>query len=65
MFEWEPSELPGVSREVIEHNLAVRPDARPVKQKARRKAKEWQDFIIEEVLKLEAAGVVRKILHPV
>ena len=64
MFAWEPSELPGVSREVIEHQLAVRPDARSVKQKARHQAKERQDFIIEEVEKLEEAGVIRKVLHP-
>ena len=64
MFAWEPSELPGVPREVIEHHLAVRPGAHPVKQKARRQAKERQDFIEQEVLKLEAAGVVRRILYP-
>ena len=64
MFAWEPSELPGVSREVIEHHLAVHPDARPIKQKARLQAQERHDFIIEEVEKLEEDRVIRKVLHP-
>ena len=64
MFSWEPSGLPGVPRVVIEHKLAVCPDARPVKQKVCRQAQDRHDFIIEEVQKLKAEGVVWKILHP-
>jgi hypothetical protein len=33
VFVWEPSDLSGIPREVIEHHLAVCPEARPVKQK--------------------------------
>ena len=36
VFAWEPSQLAGVSRDVIEHHLNVCPNVRPVKQKARR-----------------------------
>ena len=64
MFAWEPSDLSGVPREVIEHHLAVCPGARPVKQKVRRQAQDRQDFIRDEVKKLEEAGVVREVLHP-
>jgi hypothetical protein len=35
-----------------------------VKQKDRKQALEWQQFIVEEIKKLEAAGLVRRVLHP-
>jgi hypothetical protein len=57
-------DIPGVPREVIEHHLAVRPHARPVKQKVWKQALERQQFIAEEIRKLEAAGLVRGVLHP-
>ena len=61
MFAWQASDIPGVPREVIEHHLAV---ARPIKQKVRKQALERQEFITEEIGKLEAAGLVRGALHP-
>src|SRR5215216_2047914 len=64
MFAWQPSNIPGVPREVIEHHLPVCPHARPVKQKVRKQASERQQFIDEEIKKLEAAGLVRGVLHP-
>ena len=64
MFAWQPSDIPGVPRKVIEHHLAVCPHARPVKQKVRKQAVERQEFIAEEIKKLEAAGLVRGVLHP-
>ncbi len=54
--------MPGVPREVIEHHLAVRPDARPVRQKVRRQAPERQAFIreeVEEVARLLEADFIR------
>ena len=59
MFAWEPSDLPGVPREVVEHHLAVCPGARPVQQRVRRQAQDRQDFINVEVRKLKGAKVVR------
>src|SRR3954469_13478279 len=64
VFAWQPSDIPGVPRKVIEHHLAVCPHARPVKQKVRKQAVERQEFITEEIRKLEAAGLVRGVLHP-
>ena len=64
MFAWQPSDIPGVPRKVIEHHLAVCPHAWPVKQKVRKQAVERQEFIAEEIKKLEAAGLVRGVLHP-
>ena len=56
--------MPGILREVIEHHLVVRPDARPVKQKVRRQAPERQEFIREQVSKLLDAVFIREVLHP-
>ena len=64
MFAWQPSDIPGVPREVIEHYLVISPHTRPVKQKVRKQALERQQFIAEEIKKLEAAGLVRGVLHP-
>src|SRR5437762_11539231 len=56
--------MPGVPREVIEHHLAVSPDARPIRQKVRRQALERQDVIRLEVDKLLRAGFIREVRHP-
>ena len=64
MFAWTPSDMSGVPREVIEHHLAVCPNARPVKQKARRQAPEKQDFIVKEVEKLKKASIIKEVVHP-
>ena len=53
-----------VPREVIEHHLAMCPDARPVNQKIRRQAPEKQEFVIKEVEKLKKAHIIREIVHP-
>ena len=54
----------GILREVIEHHLAMRPDARPVRQKVRRQTPAHQEFIREQVSKLLNAGFIREVLHP-
>ena len=64
VFAWQASDIPRVPREVIERHLAVCPHARPIKQKVRKQALERQEFIIEEIRKLEAVGLVRGVLHP-
>nr|ABA97905.1 retrotransposon protein, putative, unclassified [Oryza sativa Japonica Group] len=56
--------MPGVPREVIEHKLMVRPDAKPVKQKLRRFALDRKQAIREELDKLLKAGFIREVLHP-
>nr|CAE05030.2 OSJNBa0044M19.17 [Oryza sativa Japonica Group]CAE05529.2 OSJNBa0053B21.3 [Oryza sativa Japonica Group] len=64
VFAWRPADMPGVPREVIEHRLAVRPGARPIRQKVRRQAPERQAFIREEVARLLEAGFIREVIHP-
>jgi hypothetical protein len=48
-------------REVIEHRLAVHPEARPIQQKVRYEAPERQDFIREQVRKMLEAGFNREV----
>ena len=47
IFAWEPNQLVGVPREVIQHHLRVCPNIRPVKQRARRQSTEKQAFIVQ------------------
>ena len=49
VFTWEPDQLVGVPRGVIELHLRVCPNVHPVKQKARRQSMEKQSFIIQEL----------------
>jgi hypothetical protein len=35
VFTWQPSQIPRIPREVIEHHLKIYPDARPVQQRLR------------------------------
>ena len=64
IFAWEPKQLVGVPREVIQHHLRVCPNVRPVKQRARRQSMEKQAFIVQETRKLEAAGAIREVRYP-
>lgn len=57
-------DMSGVPREVIEHLLAMCPNARPAKQKARNQAPEKQPLIVKELEKLKAPNVVREVVHP-
>jgi hypothetical protein len=36
IFAWKPADMPGVPRELIEHELHIDPHARPVRQRLRR-----------------------------
>jgi hypothetical protein len=65
VFAWEPSQMPGITREVIEHHLKINPDARPVSQKPRGQSVERQDFIRKEVQKLLDVGFIEEVHHPV
>jgi hypothetical protein len=53
-----------VLRELAEHALHVRPDAKPVKQPLRRFADDRRKAIWEEVARLLAAGFIMEVLHP-
>jgi hypothetical protein len=63
VFAWKPSDMPGVPREVIEHHVAVHPEARPIQQKLRRQAPDRQDFIRKQVRKMLEAGFIWEVFH--
>nr|CAD39795.2 OSJNBa0071G03.8 [Oryza sativa Japonica Group] len=56
--------MPSIPREVIEHSLHVKEDAKPIKQRLRRFAQDRKDAIKEELTKLLAAGFIKEVLHP-
>ncbi|KAK1642228.1 hypothetical protein QYE76_060033 [Lolium multiflorum] len=53
----------GVPRELAEHSLNVRKDAKPVRQPLRRFAEDRRKIIGEEVTKLLVAGFIVEVLH--
>jgi hypothetical protein len=65
VFAWEPSQMPGIPKEVIEHCLKINPNARPMSQKPRRQSVERQDFIRKEVQKMLDAGFIEEVHHPI
>jgi hypothetical protein len=54
----------GVPRELAEHSLHVRPDAKPVKQPLRRFAEEKRKAIGEEIARLLAVGFIMEVFYP-
>jgi hypothetical protein len=56
--------MPGVPRELVEHSLNVRPDAKPVKQTLRRFAEEKRKAIGKEIARLLAAGFIMEVFYP-
>ena len=64
MFAWKPTDMPGVSREKIEHSLNVLPTAKPIKQKLRRFTPDKKEAIRVEIKRLLAAGFIKEVYHP-
>jgi hypothetical protein len=56
--------MQGVPRELAEHSLHVRPDARPFKQPLRRFAEEKRKAIGEKIAWLLAAGFIMEVFYP-
>jgi hypothetical protein len=64
MFAWQPSQMSGIRRDVIEHHLKIYPDVSPMQQKPQKQSVEWQNFICEELKILLDAGFIREVHHP-
>jgi hypothetical protein len=64
VFSWQPSQMPGIPREVIEHHLKIYPDTRSVQQRPWKQSVERQNFIREDVKKPLNAGFIREVHHP-
>ncbi|XP_057439893.1 uncharacterized protein LOC130731635 [Lotus japonicus] len=58
-FAWDYDEMPGLSRELVELKLPIRPGRKPVKQAPRRFAPEVFSKIKEEVERLLGAKFIR------
>jgi hypothetical protein len=58
-FEWEYLEMPGLSRELVEHWLPIKPGFRPYKQPPRRFNPLLYDQVKEEIDRLLKAGFIR------
>ena len=56
--------MPGVPRELAEHKLHVRKDAKPVRQPLRRFSEEKRRTIGEEIARLLKAGFIMEVFHP-
>jgi hypothetical protein len=54
----------GISREVVEHKLNIKPGSKPVKQRLHRFNDDKCKAIGEEILKLLSAGFIREVYHP-
>ncbi|XP_042432586.1 uncharacterized protein LOC122019157 [Zingiber officinale] len=64
VFAWSAHELPGISPSITQHELHVRPDARPVKQRKRDFSAEQNVIIRAEVEKLLEVGHIREVQFP-
>ncbi|XP_061999282.1 uncharacterized protein LOC133716611 [Rosa rugosa] len=64
VFAWTYKEMPGLDPKVAVHRLAVKPEARPIKQTQRRFRTELLPQIEAEVDKLIAAGFIREVQYP-
>jgi putative transposase len=56
--------MPGVPRELAEHSLNVRTDAKPVKQPLRCFAEEKMKTIGKEIARLLAVGFIMEVFYP-
>jgi hypothetical protein len=58
-FAWNYTEMPGLSREIVEHRLPIKSDFRPFKQKARTFHPDLLPRIKDEIHQLIEANFVR------
>jgi hypothetical protein len=61
MFAWCPADMPGIPRELAEHELKIFPNAKPIKQSMRRYNPEKARSMGEEINHLVEAKFIREI----
>ena len=54
----------GIDSTVVAHSLNINPSIKPVIQKKRNFAIEWQKIIASEIEKLLEVGFVQEVRHP-
>jgi hypothetical protein len=62
-FAWDYTEMPGLSRELVEHRLLIKASFRPYKQGARNFKPEIIGRVKEEVDRLLQAGFIQPCLY--
>ena len=55
--------MPGIPREVAEHELCILPGSKPVQQRLHRFDNERRRAIGEEITKLLATGFIKEVYH--
>jgi hypothetical protein len=63
-FAWQTSNLTGVSRDIIEHKLQVKPSTKPKKQKLHKMSDEKVVAVKAEVQKLLDVGFICEVQYP-
>ncbi|GKD32355.1 reverse transcriptase domain-containing protein, partial [Tanacetum coccineum] len=63
-FAWEPADMTGIPRRIIEHSLNVNPSVEPVAQKRRVMASDRTQVVSKEVEEWVSAGIVRPVRYP-
>ncbi|XP_059630454.1 uncharacterized protein LOC132273511 [Cornus florida] len=58
-FAWTYEEMPGLSRELVEHKLPIKEGFKPFKQPLRRMSQEMVLKVKEEIKRLHKAGFIR------
>ena len=56
--------MPKIDRNIIQHQINVNPECKPVQQKRRIFAPERNEAVTEEVEKLLEAGFIREVFYP-
>jgi hypothetical protein len=56
--------MPGVPRELIEHELHLNPNVKPVKQRLCHFVQDKKDIIKREIARLLDAGFIKEVYHP-
>ncbi|KAG7529934.1 Ribonuclease H-like superfamily [Arabidopsis thaliana x Arabidopsis arenosa] len=63
-FAWSPEDLPGVSVDIVSHELNIDPTFKPVKQKRRKLGRERAEAMKAEVEKLLRIGFITEAKYP-
>jgi hypothetical protein len=61
MFAWCPADMPGIPRELVEHELKIFPNAKPIKQSMRRYNPEKDRSMGKEINRFPEAKFIGEI----
>ena len=64
VFAWSHEDVLGIPVNIIQHRLNVDPEKKPVQQRRRVFAPEWNKAVMDEVNKLLTANFIREVHYP-